>query len=407
MSHVDEGTLHAYLDGQLSEGQRREVEAHLAACTECQARLEQATALAQRVSELMAELEPGPVQAPAWREIEARAAARRPGTPRRSWVRPSLAWAASIAVAFAVGWFSRSYWSGMPGPLDVARTAEAPAAAARPTASAEETPGRGARTGAAAPADAVVQAEEAASEAQQVAAPLAEPEAATPLPAGERGEPTQPEATVVPKRGERPAESPLQDVALPPEIVEPPVEAPAEIPVEEPAVVGPLEARAREQQQRQQPADVLEQLRREAETAHAYAPEVVGLQPTAAGAAAARRFFAVQPEVASAWLGTPLRELPGLQLNRVDVGPGSSVEGGVVGLPAVQLVYQDAAGHEIVLIQQYLGDRRIEGAETEPTLIVEPSGLRAYRWLDPQGYWLILKAAVSSDSLRALAEHVR
>lgn len=397
MPHVDQGTLHAYLDGELSEGQRREVEAHLVSCIECQARLEQATGLGQRVSELMAELEPAPVQAPAWREIEARAAARRARRPRRSWVRPSLAWAASIAVAFAVGWFSRSYWSAMPGPLDVARTAEAPAAAASPAAPEQEAPGPARREAAPEPAGVV----------QEVAVQVEEPEAATQQPVGERGEPTQPEATVVPKRGERPAESPPQDVAVPPEIVEAPTEAPGEMPVEEPAVVGALEARARELQERDQPADVLDQLRREAETARAYAPDVVGLQPTAAGAAAATRFFAVQPEVATTWLGTPLRELPNLQLKRVEVGPGSAVQGGIAGLPAVQLVYEDAAGHEIILIQQYLGDRRIEGAEAEPTLIVEPSGLRAYCWLDPQGYWLILRAAVSSDSLRALAEHVR
>ncbi|KPK79436.1 MAG: hypothetical protein AMS25_12635 [Gemmatimonas sp. SM23_52] len=397
MSHVDEGTLHAYLDGELSEGQRREVEGHLASCAECQARLEQATALGQRVSELMAELEPGPVQAPAWREIEARAAARQARTPRRGWVRPSLAWAASIAVAFTVGWFSRSYWSDMPGPLDVARTAEAPAPTARREAAEQETPGPASREAAAEPAGA----------AQEVAVQVEEPQAAARQPLGEQREPTRPAAVPEPQREERPAEAAKQDVAAPPGLAEAPVEVPAETPALEPAVVGALEARAREQGERAQPADVLDQLRREPETAHAYARDVVGLQPTAAGAVAPARFFAVGPEVASSWLATPLRELPNLQLKRVEVGPGSAVEGGLAGLPAVQLVYEDAAGHEIILIQQYLADRRIEGAEAEPTLIVEPSGLRAFRWLDPQGYWLILRAPVSSDSLRALAEHVR
>ncbi|UCC49447.1 MAG: zf-HC2 domain-containing protein [Gemmatimonadota bacterium] len=411
MSHVDEGTLHAYLDGVLSESQRREVEVHLSSCIECQARLEQATALGERVSELMAELEPGPIQVPAWREIEARAAARRARIPRRSWVRPSLAWAASIAVAFAVGWFSRDYWSGLPGPLDVARKAEAPAAAGERTVGELETPdvprseeeeSRRARAESfaeaiAEPAGAVAEAEEGTPDVPGVTVQgrgvAGEPQE----PVAERRELAQPVAAVPEsKREDRPAEAAVQDVAAPPEV-----------PVEEPAVVGALEARARGQRERDQPADLVEQLRREAETAHAYAPDVVSLRPTAAAEPAPARFFSVQPEVASAWLGTPLRELPGLQLKRVDVGPGSSVEGGVVGLPAVQLVYEDAAGHEIILIQQYLGDRRIEGAETEPTLIVEPSGLRAYRWLDPQGYWLILKAAVSSDSLRALAERVR
>ncbi len=416
MSHVDEGTLHTYLDGELSEGQRREVEAHLSSCVECQARLEQVTALGQRVSELMAELEPGPLQAPAWRDIEARAAARRARMPRRSWVRPSLAWAASIAIAFAVGWFSRDHWSGLPGPLDVARKAEAPAAAVGRAGSEVEPPAarqaldeeseavpqerfaEAVRTrpeSAAEPAGAVVEAEEVAAELPEVTVQGRGAAREVQDSLAERRELIQPVAVHEPKREDRPAEAPVQDVAALPEAAE------------EPTVVGALQAQAREQRERDQPADVMERLRQEAQAPRALAPAVTGVQPPAAGEAAPARFFAVGPEDASAWLGTPLRELPGFQLKRVELGPGSAVEGGVVGLPAVRLVYEDAAGHEIILIQQYLGDRRIEGAETEPTLVVEPSGLRAYRWLDPQGYWMILKAAVSSDSLRALAERVR
>ena len=81
------------------------------------------------------------------------------------------------------------------------------------------------------------------------------------------------------------------------------------------------------------------------------------------------------------------------------------VRGGVVGLPAVRLVYQDAAGHEITLIQQ----RQVSaaGADALPSLVVEPSGLRAYRWEDGAGYLFILVGSVSSDSLRALAMRVR
>ena len=81
------------------------------------------------------------------------------------------------------------------------------------------------------------------------------------------------------------------------------------------------------------------------------------------------------------------------------------MRGGIVGLPAVRLVYQDAAGHEITLIQQ----RQVSagGADAQPSLVVEPSGLKAYRWEDGAGYLFILVGSVSSDSLRALAMRVR
>ncbi len=99
MSHIEEGRLHAYLDGECAEREIEQIEAHLAICDECQERLEAATAASRTASDLLAEVEPGPVSAPTWRELEARAAARTRSAPRRTWVRPSLAWAAMIAVA--------------------------------------------------------------------------------------------------------------------------------------------------------------------------------------------------------------------------------------------------------------------------------------------------------------------
>jgi hypothetical protein len=71
------------------------------------------------------------------------------------------------------------------------------------------------------------------------------------------------------------------------------------------------------------------------------------------------------------------------------------------------LVYEDAAGHEFILIQQRVADSTLEFEEAEPVLTVDPDGPLAYRWLDGRGYRLILIAEVSSDSLRALAERVR
>ena len=102
-----------------------------------------------------------------------------------------------------------------------------------------------------------------------------------------------------------------------------------------------------------------------------------------------------------------LRTIPELRLERVEVGPGSAVAGGLAGLPAVKLTYSDAAGHEIILIQQRLTGMAHTGADSESTLVVEPTGIRTYRWHDDRGYRLLLIGEIGSDSLRALADRVR
>ncbi len=42
MSHIDEGLLHEYIDGQGSESERVEIERHLSTCKDCLARLHEA-----------------------------------------------------------------------------------------------------------------------------------------------------------------------------------------------------------------------------------------------------------------------------------------------------------------------------------------------------------------------------
>jgi len=101
VSHVDEGTLHAYLDGELSDAERAQLEAHLAGCTACRDRLTEERGLIERADRLLtlAELPAGHTHRPA------------PGpmlTVRRRprFVVPA-AWAASIALAFLTGWLLR------------------------------------------------------------------------------------------------------------------------------------------------------------------------------------------------------------------------------------------------------------------------------------------------------------
>ncbi len=96
MSHVDDGMLHAYLDGELSPTEAQGIDAHLAQCPGCRARLDEERALIARAAELLALAAP---PLPLDR-------APPPVGGRRWWhVRLPLAWAATVALALGMGWY--------------------------------------------------------------------------------------------------------------------------------------------------------------------------------------------------------------------------------------------------------------------------------------------------------------
>jgi hypothetical protein len=132
MSHVDEGTLHAYLDGELPPGERAELETHLAGCATCRANLTEERALRERATAVLGSARPVERPAPPLERLQRE--------PRRSpWrVRRSLAWAASIALALGLGYYMRTpAYREAPAPLAPAQ----PVALAqnRATATAEDT----------------------------------------------------------------------------------------------------------------------------------------------------------------------------------------------------------------------------------------------------------------------------
>jgi Putative zinc-finger len=98
MSHVDDGILHGYLDGELSPAEAREVDAHLAQCPDCRRRLEEERALIARAAELLALATPPERALPPFRAGDVKA-------PTRLWwqVRLPLAWAATVALALGIG----------------------------------------------------------------------------------------------------------------------------------------------------------------------------------------------------------------------------------------------------------------------------------------------------------------
>jgi hypothetical protein len=131
MSHVDEGLLHAWLDGAIppTDDPHDEISAHLALCADCRARLEGARLLKDRANGVLRSARSGMVVPAAdFASVVARAAVRRraeeqtadtvadssaaPVPAARQVMtgrRPAmpLAWAASIALALAAGWLGR------------------------------------------------------------------------------------------------------------------------------------------------------------------------------------------------------------------------------------------------------------------------------------------------------------
>src|SRR5207253_2445611 len=102
MSHADEGTLHAYLDGELPPAERTALETHLADCATCGATLTEERALRERARAVLGSARPAERPAPPLEQLRRE--------PKRSpWrVRRSFAWAASIALALGLGYYMRS-----------------------------------------------------------------------------------------------------------------------------------------------------------------------------------------------------------------------------------------------------------------------------------------------------------
>lgn len=145
MQHVDEGLLHARLDGQLAAlgpGREAEVERHLAGCAECRARLEEARAVRDRADALLRG-DPVAVEVPPFEALVARPAPR----ARRRRRGPPLAWAASIVLAVGAGWLARSALQG-PAPREEAPARAVAAAPAPVTTAAAPAPVTSAPAGA-------------------------------------------------------------------------------------------------------------------------------------------------------------------------------------------------------------------------------------------------------------------
>ena len=105
MSHADDGTLHAYLDGQLSPVERAQLEAHLASCPACRARLDEERGLIERADALLALATPPERAIPPFHQLRP-SPSPPPPQPRPLWqFRLPAVWAATVLLALGLGWY--------------------------------------------------------------------------------------------------------------------------------------------------------------------------------------------------------------------------------------------------------------------------------------------------------------
>lgn len=457
MPHISDSLLQAYIDGFCSDARLTQIEAHLDTCEECRDRLEEARRVATWASQLLGTLDPGPVHAPSFEELQERAATRAAGgeaesaahdevdgaavvTPSTSkapfWRRPALAWAATVVIAFGFGWMSRTEL-GLPADLrapagpsfedfraELPSEDEADEAAVRQ----QERVGADKADEAQAPQPELVVGDEI--DDVQAAAKRSASSGVVP-----QSEPAPPAPTVQPARVQR-------DVTA--QVSGAPATAGERRIVEELAAATP---------------PVRENAPAEGELRFMELNEQVGRTGTFADVGGATGFFVVDRESAELWLGVAPRELPELALLRVEVGPGVLFDNGLPGRPAVRLVYLARSGQEISLLQQYTGplgplgplggaeqaqldtlaDQRADAAvaparaersrssglgadlkvaaDRDALVVVGtldlpvterlPDGTNVYRWIDDAGYLLSISGAIEPEFLRALADVIR
>ncbi len=164
MPHIDEGNLNALLDGALAGGEAAALREHLLLCANCRTRLDEAEHIRDQADAILAGALPVAATPPDFEEILARARAVGPQAPPRSSAPArlttprTLAWAASLVLALAGGWWAHELTLGpalRSGPLervtarpgaDAARAAEAAATRLSTPAPSTHAPGSPAST---------------------------------------------------------------------------------------------------------------------------------------------------------------------------------------------------------------------------------------------------------------------
>ncbi len=413
MSHLDEGQLHALLDGELDEAERKTVEAHLESCAECRREFAEARALMAGADELIAAVELPASTRPA-------AVAPRPKPPLFRW--RSVAWAASVCLAVGLGYLARAAdfqeRYAQPASTPVADAAPAPSLFDSQPAKQELEEKTGAmnrRVAANGPADQkiVLQApveparrDEALASAKREGDTKPKAAASAVAKEAESAAPTDGLRALTNQTGKDAEDARSNDaIAVP---------APAPAPGEEGRLASKPAPAQPAAPPRQPQVTTAERARKELSGQGAFAP-------AAAGAGAQfREVTAFQPtpmEAAVRILGGSIRLVDGMTPVRVLVGPGILVSGADSGLEIVRVVYNDPPGRELWLDQQRprpgeneqdkLGKTATTLLPGDTLVVNYPAGQKGLRWIHQTGFRLGLTGFLPADSLRSLARRVQ
>lgn len=116
MPHLDDGTIHELLDGEIPSSQLPPITAHLASCETCRIRLAQAPAMLAEADELIEVLDLAPAV-----PVHTAMPLITPAARRNRWIAP-LAWAASLVIAAGAGYAARNGTPLVPPPTTIAVT---------------------------------------------------------------------------------------------------------------------------------------------------------------------------------------------------------------------------------------------------------------------------------------------
>jgi hypothetical protein len=459
MPHVDEGKLHALLDGELGAAEVLEVQTHFATCPACAARLDEARQLLAETERLVTALEPpaeGAARAP--RLMVGRPmlpldpVVLIPDNPTATEVRRNrfkiMAWAAGFLVVVGAGFFGLEMRSSLPGahktgnlrirpeeftfgqskqadstpaaaapqPAPVARSNEA---AQRPSPFATATPQRSGvqpQRGAAAGQTDNAPPDKAAADQKELAdkppAPVEKPPTGK---ASAKPAPAAPQPSRDLAQAAAPAPRKAEPKAAAPQPAEP-VSADNQDATEDRGTIAARAAKATEEldreQMRQRAAQATADLDRQREQDRAAAEAQRRDSVQAANAAApqravptidqqARLSSRIGLDEAAHQLGGPLHAIDGMTRQLVGLVSPQLVPGSDTTRPVVRAVYVDRTGRTIYLDQQRVRPGQLDLPFTPQT---GPNGQQM--WMTGS-VLLVLQGDLGPDSLRSLSRRVR
>ncbi len=418
--HLDDGTIHALLDGELTTDQAEALHEHVQFCPACADRLTEERLIQSEAERMIAELD-APVSAPA-RAVPPFEEAMAPepilpeqpmasGPPvvlmperdfERSRIPKMLGWAATLVVAAGAGYFASVARQPAPGPLTLPEVG-VPQDAAGGTYLGDSMSFDSAAGGAfATSAEVAAPADSGGTAGLAAGRDAAKATDTAPLIIEESASEREPQAIVTPPppapaprtTDEREARSEAARRRLPAREQDPAQERDA--------------ARAAPAESRTEAADTRED---EAPRLSRSAPRPEPATPaTGVGAAAgappgaspleqqAQIRMRIGLDETQRMLGSPLHVIDGLQQQLVGLVDGRLVQGANPNAPVVRVVYLDDQRRPIYLDQQRLDTARRQMAVARDT--VPPDWVKG-------DVWLSLKASMSAAELVELARRVR